>query len=166
MVEMNQLFRKILLAALLMPWASAANSTEAKIPGQIHEYPAAETQFSKPHELRFELPNDQIARAEFRSEEFYAIILKSADRCSLQESDRLEVQQLFPHNKVFMERFGCDNDIEESITYTNVNPDYAFIAVFAGTDIETAKQLLGDMDLKKEFPGANIRKMQAVLVYP
>ncbi|MGI9351822.1 MAG: hypothetical protein ACR2O3_09685, partial [Rhizobiaceae bacterium] len=118
---MKRYLLKTLLVTLLLSFASHANSTEVKLPGQIYEYPAPEAQFSKPHELRFKLPNDEVARAEFRSEEFYAIILKSAERCTLHEFDRLEVQQLFPENKVFMDRFGCEDDVEEAITYTNVN---------------------------------------------
>ncbi|MDJ0614450.1 MAG: hypothetical protein QNJ29_12325, partial [Rhizobiaceae bacterium] len=103
-------------------------------------------------------------RAEFKSEEFYAVILLSAKQCSIDEVERAKVQKLFPENKVFMDRFPCD-DFEESITYTNVNADFAFIAVYAGKTIEEARMLVEEYELSAKFSGANIRKMQVVLVY-
>ncbi len=51
------------------------------LPGQVDGSPDAYDQSGfKPHELSFSLPTDGLARAEFRSEEFYAVILKSAKR--------------------------------------------------------------------------------------
>ncbi len=64
-----------------------------------------------------------------------------------------------------MDKFGCNDDVEENITYTNVNSDYAFIAVYAGKSFDEAAALFNEMNLNQDFPGANIRKMQAVLVY-
>lgn len=137
-----------------------------KLPGQIHDFPSEKAASSQDqHQLRFEFPNDQVARAEFRSEEFYAIILQSGPKCSLTNHDRAQIQELFPENKVFMDLFGCGDNIEENITYTNINADYAFIAVFGGLNFEQANQLFKQHDLAAKFPGANIRKMQAVLVY-
>ncbi|MEO1141916.1 MAG: hypothetical protein AAFW66_06185 [Pseudomonadota bacterium] len=137
------------------------------LPGQVDGSPDASDQSGfKPHELSFSLPTDGLARAEFRSEAFYAVILKSASRCAFKERDRLEIQQLFLKNKVFMDRFGCDDDVEENITYSNVNPDFSFIAVYAGIDNATANAFFDEQSLGKKFPGANIRKMQAILVFP
>ncbi|MEO8064484.1 MAG: hypothetical protein ABI821_17235 [Pseudomonadota bacterium] len=118
----------------------------------------------KPHELCFETPQDGIARAEFLSEKFYAIILRTAKRCSISEEDRGEVQRLFPRLKVFSTRFGCDDDFEENISYTNTNEDYAFIAVYAGRTLKEAKARLLEVTATGRFPGANIRKMQVRLV--
>jgi hypothetical protein len=118
----------------------------------------------KPHELCFETPKDEIARAEFLSEEFYAVILKTAAPCSIPEAERVEVQKLFPHRKVFSSRFGCDDDVEENISYTNVNQDYGFVAVYAGRSLKEAKAALREIAVTARFPGANIRKMQARLV--
>jgi hypothetical protein len=118
----------------------------------------------KPHELCFETPKDDVARAEFLSEEFYAIILKTAERCSIPETDRTGVQQLFPRLKVFSTRFGCDDDVEENISYTNVNQDYGFIAVYAGKTLKEAKARLVEVKATARFPGANIRKMKVKLV--
>lgn len=153
------------VAIVSLSFAFGAISGE-KLPGQIHDYPSKDAAAAtKPHQLRFEFPNDQVARDEFRSEEFYAIILKSADKCTLTEEEREQIQEQFPQNKVFMDLFGCDEYIEESITYTNTNADYAFIAVFGGLSFDQARQLFEQYDLASKFPGANIRKMQAVLVY-
>lgn len=167
---MNQRAKSgLMLALLTVPIYLALVSdglADDKLTGQIHDYPSDDAGSAlKLHQLSFELPSDQVARADFKSEEFYAIILKSAARCSLKNEERMEIQGMFPNNKVFMDLFGCDEYEEESITYTNTNPDYAFIAVFGGKSLEQAKQLFDQNNLAKKFPGANIRKMQAVLVY-
>ncbi len=120
----------------------------------------------KPHELCFQTPRDGIARAEYLSESFYAIVLKSAERCTITEGERLEAQTLFPRNKVFSMRFQCDDDIEENISYTNVNDEFGFLAVYAGRTVKDAKAKLAEVTATGKFPGANIRKMQARLVYP
>ncbi len=151
--------------SLLMSSSFQPAFAEDQKPGQIQPYPYSNNPSYRRHQLRFEFPNDGIARAEFRSEHFYAIILKSAKACTITEQERLDVQMLFPWNKVFTDRFNCQDDPEEVITYTNVNSDYAFIAVYAGKSLDQAKALLMRLNLPKEFPGANIRRMQAVLVY-
>lgn len=138
----------------------------ADVGGKIHPpaNPACAT--FKPHELCFETPKDEVARAEYRSEPFYAVMLKSAERCSITEKERLEIQTLFPRNKVFSNRFECGEDAEENITYTNVAERVGFLAVYAGTTEAEAATLLRAVETTTRFPGANIRKMQAVLVYP
>jgi len=160
---------KLLVALTLAAFASGlfsiAHAGDIK-PGQIHSYPYSENPEYRPHQLSFEPPDDGLARAEFLSEEFYAVILKSAKRCTIGENERAAVQKLFSKNKVFMDRFNCDDDVEEVITYTNVNHDYAFIAVHAGKTLEDAKALIENYNLSSKFPGANIRQMQAVIAYP
>jgi hypothetical protein len=120
----------------------------------------------KPHELCFATPTDGIARAEYLSETFFAIILKTSDRCSIAEAVRLDVQGLFAANKVFSMRFLCDDDVEENISYTNVNDKYGFLAVYAGLTKLEAEARLSEVKATGRFPGANIRRMQAKLVYP
>lgn len=154
-------------ALLLVIGACLPALAQDKLPGQIHDYPPVETSPNqKLHQLAVEWPRDGIARAEFRSEEFFAIILKSGERCSLTEAERKTVQDQFPRNKVFMDYFQCDEPSEDYVRYSNVNPDYSFIAVFGGQNFDDADGLFKSMDLQTAFPGANIRKMQAVLVYP
>ena len=125
--------------------------------------PCGNTAF-KPHELCFETPKDDIARAEFLSETFYAIMLKTAARCSIPEAERADIQRQFPRLKVFSTRFQCDGDVEENISYTNVNDAYGFVAVYAGRSLKEAKARLQEIKATGRFPGANIRKMQVRIV--
>ena len=120
----------------------------------------------KPHDLSFRLPNDEVARAEVRSASFYAVILKSGARCKFTEAERLEAQKHFPTQKVFSTQFGCNDDHENNVTYTNVDPRAGFIAVYAGPDRKLAERALAHVKALGKFPGANLRQMQVVFVYP
>ena len=151
----------ILAAAL---WLLGISSAMGQ--GRIQPDPAkscGHTTF-KPHELCFETPKDDVARAELLSEEFYGIILKTAARCSIPEAERAAVQKQFPRLKVFSTRFQCDDDVEENISYTNVNEAYGFIAVYAGRTLKEARARLLEVKATARFPGANIRKMQVRIV--
>jgi hypothetical protein len=134
--------------------------------GRVLPDPAAVCDAAKPYELCFDKPKDGIARAEYLSEPFYAVILKTTARCSVTEAERLEAQAFFPRNKVFSARFYCDEDIEENITYTDVDEKYGFLAVYAGTTYLDAKKMMNSVKGTGRFHGANIRRMQAKLVYP
>jgi hypothetical protein len=120
----------------------------------------------KSNDLSFPLPNDGVARAESRSVPFYAIMLRTAKLCSIQEKEQQGIQVLFPRNKVFYTRFECDGDAENNVFYTNVSNKFAFIAVYAGVNRETGEALLEDVNAMGLFPGANLRRMQAVFVSP
>jgi len=134
--------------------------------GTIHPDPAKPRPGFKPHQISFETPQDGVARAEFRSAPFYAVILKTAERCSVKDKERAEIQALFPANKVFYPMAECDEDPEDTISYTNVNAKVGFIAVYAGDSQEQAQQFLTTVKRTGRFPGANLRRMQAVLGYP
>ena len=56
--------------------------------------------------------------------------------------------------------------MEEFIRYTNVNDKFGFLAVHAGATLNEANKRLAEVKATGRFPGANIRRMQAVLVYP
>lgn len=120
----------------------------------------------KAHDLSFRLPNDQVARAEVRSASFYAVILKSGARCKFTEAERAEIQKSFPRQKVFSTQFGCNDDHENNITYTNIDPKAGFIAVYAGADRKAGQGALERVKALGRFPGANLRQMQVVFVYP
>jgi hypothetical protein len=94
-----------------------------------------------------------------------SLILAHMEPCTVTEEERLQAQALFPRSKVFSMRFQCDDNIEENITYTNVDAKFGFLAVHAGTTLEEAKKRLAEVNATGRFPGANIRKMQAKLVY-
>ncbi|MBC8024710.1 MAG: hypothetical protein H7Y89_01850 [Steroidobacteraceae bacterium] len=147
---------------------SLAGIVSAHAQGKIDPDPAnpcSDGNFKR-HELCFKTPNDGVARAEILSESFYAVILKTADRCTITEAERLEAQGRFPKTKVFSMRFQCDDDIEENISYTNVNDKFGFLAVYAGLTLREAKVRLAEVKATGRFPGANIRRMQAKLIYP
>lgn len=134
--------------------------------GKVHPDPAKPRPGFKPHQLAFETPQDGVARDEFRSAPFYAVILKTVARCSPVEKERAAIQKLFPANKVFAPMFECDQEPEDAIRYTNVNPKLGFIAVYASDDVEQAEEFLAGVQQMGLYPGANLRRMQAVLVYP
>jgi hypothetical protein len=150
----------IVAVALLFSGVAAADSQ-----GRVLSGPAAACEAFKPHQLCFELPSDGLARDEYFSKPFYAIILKTAERCSIAEEERLQVQKLFPAGKVFSAGFECE-DPEDLIRYTNVNDKFGFLAVYAGATLKDAKKRLAEVTAMNRFPGANIRKMQAVQVSP
>lgn len=155
---------KFVFAALML----LAGNASADTPGRVQPDPTSPCtrESVKPHELCFETPKDGIARAEFLSESFYAVILKTSEPCAITEEERLQVQALFPRSKVFSMRFYCDENIEENISYTNVNDKFGFLAVYAGKTSKEAKARLAEVQTTGRFPGANIRKMQAMLVSP
>ncbi len=155
---------RFVVAIVLSLTGTASADTQGKVqPDPVN--PCSAGNFKR-HELCFETPGDGIARAEYLSEPFYAIILKTAGRCTITEEERLQVQGLFPRNKVFSMRFHCDGNIEENISYTNVNDRFGFLAVYAGLTLKQANARLAEVKATGRFPGANIRKMQARLVYP
>jgi hypothetical protein len=94
------------------------------------------------------------------------VILKTTERCVVTEAERLQAQAQFPASKVFSMRFNCDDDVEENVSYTNVNDKFGFLAVYAGRTLKEAKARLEQVKAAGRFPGANIRKMQARFVYP
>jgi hypothetical protein len=141
----------------------------------IHRHPSGEGRVLtdvvshpgfRPYELPFVLPTDGVARAEFRSEPFYAVILETFPACFDTEAARARVQALYPRNKVFATRFGCQDGEPERIDYTNVARNWGFMAIFAGTGEEEAKAFFEKVKQEGRFRGANLRRMQAVLVYP
>jgi len=134
--------------------------------GRVHGDPSRAVEGFKPHELPFELVADGIARPELRSDEFFAVILRTAPRCSLKEADRRAAQAMFPAHKVFATRFECEDGLEEHLTYTNVDPKWGFLAAYGGTTASEAEAVLRAAQATGRFPGANVRKMQAVRVSP
>lgn len=139
-----------------------AAAARGKVHGEMVKPPAG----AKPHEIVFERPTDGVARAEYKSDPFFAVILRSAKRCAITEEERVKVQAMFPGSKVFMTRFQCGDDVEENVTYTNVDQNVAFLAVYAGDSLGQADRTLAKAKATGKFPRANLRRMQAVLVYP
>lgn len=134
--------------------------------GTLCPDPAHPCRGFRAHDLSFVLPRGGVARDEARSDLFYAVILRSGARCSIRERDREAVQRLFPARKVFSQRFECDDDVENNVSYTGVNPSAAFLAVYAGLTRQQADVVLAAVARTGRFPGANLRRMQVVYNYP
>jgi hypothetical protein len=152
----------LLVAVALLACGLARADTQ----GRVRPEPDASCRGFKPHHLCFDLPGDGVARAEYASQPFYAVVLKTTARCSVSEPERLEIQASFPQTKVFVESFQCNDDVEESVRYTNVNARFGFVAVHAGATMKEAQERLAQVKATGRFPGANIRRMQAVFVFP
>jgi hypothetical protein len=135
-------------------------------PGRVCPDPAHPCAGFRLHDLSFVLPAGGVARAEARSDSFYAVILRSAPRCSIPERDRAAAQARFPGRKVFSQRFECDDDIENNVSYSGVNASRAFLAVYAGSTRQQATATLAAVTRTGRFPGANLRRMQVVYNYP
>jgi len=128
----------------------------------------------EPYDLPFKLTGELKWFGEYKSEGFYAVVLGSRKaipdpdglagykQCSghFAESERLGVQALFPANKVFASTFGCDYF---QVSYTNVNADYNFMAIYAGRNEADANLVLKKAKTTGRFAGANLRRMQVVL---
>lgn len=112
----NSLILSIIASAVLLSAGAFADDL-----GEIRPDPEALCPWAKPHELFFDHPRDQRARTGYASKPFYAVILKSASRCNIDEDERKRTQAMFPHRKIFSVRFECGDDVEENLTYTNVN---------------------------------------------
>ena len=144
--------------------ASAAADPIQRV-GSICPDPAHPCRGFKAHDLSFVLPRGEVARDQARSDAFYAVILRSGPRCSIAEADRVAAQALFPGRKVFSQRFECDDDVENNVNYTNVAPDRAFLAVYAGATRAQASDVLARAARTGRFPGANLRLMRVVYIY-
>lgn len=153
-------FRLAVLAALPVLLAASQRT------GRVCPDPAHPCRGFRAHDLSFVLPSDGVARAEARSDTFYAVILRSAPRCAIPERDRLAAQARFPGRKVFSQRFECDDDVENNVGYAGANPSLAFLAVYAGSTRPQAASTLAAITRTGRFPGANLRRMQVVYNYP
>ena len=100
----------------------------------------------------------------YESEKFYGIVLKSAKlknwgdcaNPSFAESERLPIQEMFPHNKVF-----ALNCVETGMNYyTGVAGKTAFIGVYAGLTLAEANKFLKTVQATGKFPGIKVRRMQ------
>jgi len=113
----------------------------------------------QPNDLPFRVPPSLVI---VDTELFYAVVLKSvtADEgdCNVfvPEAERLEAQALFPDRKVFSSRCA---DIE-NLFYTNVNPRFRIMAVYAGSTVAEAKRVLEAVKATGKYSGAYLRRMR------
>lgn len=114
----------------------------------------------QPFDLAF---NTGKSFAIFESEKFYGIVLRSVklsdwgncEAPSFAESERLPIQELFPHNKVF-----AQNCVETGTNYySGVANQTAFIGVYAGRTLAEANLFLKTVKATGKFPGVKVRQM-------
>ena len=116
----------------------------------------------EPYVLPFQMPSGSVI---YDTDQFYAVILKSVSTASnncdnyISEQERLKAQALFPNTKVFASR--CAEAGE--VSYSNTNPNTNFMAVYAGSSIADANRMLATVLATRKFPGANIRRMRAMI---
>jgi hypothetical protein len=160
-------------AFAILPLGTTMRAQAYQVCGNPTEHCGTSFRF-EPYDLLFKVTGELKWFGEYRSEEFYAVVLSSRKaipdpdglsgdkQCSGQfkESERLAAQTFFPDNKVFASTFGCDYF---QVSYTNVNADYNFMAVYAGRNQTEANLVLKMAKSAGRFPGANLRKMRAVL---
>jgi len=121
---------------------------------------------SSPTDLFFYVDDDAY-NTTYYSAPFYAVILASR-KAVISESDDetcggyftssqvAAAQKRFPKRKVFASRrcFG------HPVGYTNVNPQYNFLAVYAGYTKAQAKKVMAKAKEHKAWKTANLRQMQ------
>jgi hypothetical protein len=116
----------------------------------------------EPYALPFRMPQRSVI---YDTEFFYVIVLKSVSTANnncdnyIPEPERIAAQILFPNNKVFASR--CAEPGE--VSYTNTSPHSNFMAVYAGPTLADANRMLAIVQATRKFPGANIRRMRAVI---
>ena len=150
-------------AALLL--ALAAPGVQAQT-GRVCPNPARPCAGFRANDLSFVLPSDGVARDEVRSAQYFAVVLRSGRHCAIPESARAEAQRLFPGRKVFSQRFECDDDVENNVHYAPVDPQLAFLAVYAGGTRAEANRVLRAVARTGRYPGAYLRRLQVTFVYP
>ena len=118
----------------------------------------------KPNELSFDIAKPfDFDRGRDKSQPFYAVMLKSAPICSLNDTERLRAQKVFPRAKVFLHRYFCE-DFGDKVTYSNVNEQSGFVAVYAGDTPAAAEPILA-LAKASGYPDANIRRLEVIVVY-
>ena len=116
----------------------------------------------EPYALPFRIPKNAVI---YDTDLFYAVILRSvpspAENCDnyIPEPDRLSAQILFPNNKVFTSR--CVEPGQ--VSYSNTSAKAQFMAVYAGMTVTEANRMLASVKATGKFPGANIRRMRAMV---
>lgn len=173
----SNLTQKFFFGALLLTVfvaffaATASGQRRRRPPAQPAKHPSvcgnpnvtcATSLTFEPYALPFQMPQNSVI---YDTDQFYAVILKSVstanNKCDnyIPEQERLATQTLFPNQKVFASR--CAEPGE--VSYSNTNPDTNFMAVYAGSSIADANRMLATVLATRKFPGANIRRMRAVI---
>jgi hypothetical protein len=156
-----QLFRVVLSGLLACGVAAAQRGKHIpRRPATLCPDPTVRCRTSvefAPHQLPFVVPPNAVI---FETEKFYVVILKSGrdttQDCTgfVPESERLEAQKLFPHNKVFASRCAEPDELH----YEGIDPEVMFMAVYAGRTRAEAEAMLAKVKATGQFPGAYLRR--------
>jgi hypothetical protein len=121
-----------------------------------------------PYQLPFTIKDKLIFGKTYTSQTFYAVILKTvkaagdSDCSYVDETERVEVQAIWPTRKVFTSRFSCP---EELIVYENTEQNFNFLALYAGSTLKEARRVLAGVKTNGRYPQAYIKRMRVVLEY-
>jgi hypothetical protein len=121
-----------------------------------------------PYQLPFTIGEKLEFGKTYRSEEFYAIVLKSVKAvedpdCSfVTEAERLEAQKLWPSRKVFASHLNCP---EELILYENIDRNFNFLAVYAGKTLKEAQRVLTQIKAHPSYSQVYLKRMRVILEY-
>ena len=154
----------LLVAVAVLGLSTSASAQKKARLGKVCGDPAAACK-GRENFQAFDLPFDTgkdfvIANSEF----FYGIVLRSkkmkdwgdCEHPMFGEMERLEIQDMFSHNKVFTQNcFETGNNY-----YTGVADQTALIAVYAGRTLAQANAFLRTVQATKKFPGIRVRRMQ------
>jgi hypothetical protein len=120
------------------------------------------------YQLPFTIKEKLVFGKNYKSQPFYAIVLKSLKAagdpdCSyISEAERLESQETWPDRKVFASHNSCP---EELVAYENADPNFNFLAVYAGTTLNEARRVLSQIKASGRYPQAYIKRMRVILEY-
>ena len=121
-----------------------------------------------PHQLPFTIKEKLEFGKSYRSEQFYAVVLKSVKAsgdsdCSIvTEAERLEEQKMWPTRKVFASHLNCP---EELVLYENADQNFNFLAVYAGKTLKEAQRLLNQIKVNPRYSQAYLKRMRVILEY-
>jgi hypothetical protein len=161
---MNKKLLSIFGLLLILVYAAEVDAQKKKTAGTICGDPtkACKDRDSFPaSDIPFSTPKNAVI---FDSVPFYAIVLKSVklgdySGCEkiFPESERLSIQGMFPHNKVFASR--CSEPGENS--YSGMAQNTGFIAVYAGRNLTEANAFLKTVQATGQFPGVRVKRTRA-----
>lgn len=121
-----------------------------------------------PHQLPFTIKDKLEFGKSYRSEQFYAVILKSVKAagdsdCSIvTEEERLAEQKMWPTRKVFTSHLNCP---EELVLYENADENVNFLAVYGGKTLKEAQLLLNQIKVNPRYSHAYLKRMRVILEY-
>lgn len=169
----RHLLTTILSSFLVFSFSAHADiQTKGEVcPDPVKSCPATAYEFQA-NELPYHLPAQLTWQTAHYSAPFYAVILRSVKAVEMQnaesgdeickgfveESERLTIQAKFPDHKVFTSRNGC----APMVTYSGVNSNYNFIAVYAGKTKAEASAIV-ERAKQAGFKDASLRKMQVIV---